>query len=99
MADQKFAVAIAAEDQFTAVLKRIEKNADELFKRVGKTATNANRDIAREGAEAGKKLTEAFSPFGKLFGLGGVAAGGLGFAAAADGLFRFGESANELTRV
>ncbi len=98
MADSKFAVAISAEDQFTTVLKRIEKNADELFKRIGKRASNTTTDIGRGAVEAGKKLNEAFAPWGRLFGLGGLAAGGLGFAAAAEGMYRFGQSANELSR-
>jgi hypothetical protein len=78
-----FAVPLTVQDKYSETFKRFSKAADVTFREVGKSA---------------HELSRAFEPLGQLSGLGGLAAGGLGFAAVAEGINSFSAAGVNLGR-
>src|ERR1700682_970710 len=74
-------IPITAEDKFSKVFDQLRARASSTFKDVS--------TAVRDTSEAGRKLGEAFEPFAKLAGVGGVLGGGLAFAGALEGLEKF----------
>src|SRR5580704_12888655 len=83
-------IPITAEDKFSKVFDQLRKITTGTFKDV--------TGSVREASDAGKKLSEAFEPFAKLAGAGGILGGGLAFAGAFEGLERFARSGAEIGR-